>query len=124
MQKATVLFLFLSFALFSFAQPELPVEQWKGKTILLIGAHPDDDAYSMGTLAMLHENGNQVHILIMTTGNVGTQDPDLSMIDLAHIRKQEEQAALAAMGIPGDSYVNLGYDDGLLEFENKKEKIY
>lgn len=105
------------------AQPEVPVEQWTGKTIMLIGAHPDDDTYSMGTLAMLHDNGNLVHIAILTTGNVGTLDPDLGMVDLALIRKQEEQAALAAMGIPGDRYVNLGYDDGMLEFEDRKEVV-
>jgi LmbE family N-acetylglucosaminyl deacetylase len=106
-----------------FAQPEEPIEQWKGKTILLIGAHPDDDSYSMGTLGMLNANGNEVHIAILTTGNVGTQDPDLGMMDLALIRKQEEQDALATMGIPTDHYINLGYDDGMLEYEDKKEVV-
>ena len=107
----------------SFAQPDVPVEEWTGKTILLIGAHPDDDTYSMGTLGLLQSNGNEVYIAILTTGNVGTQDPELSMVDLANIRKQEEQAALAAVGIPLDHYTNFGYDDGLLEYENKKEVV-
>jgi LmbE family N-acetylglucosaminyl deacetylase len=110
-------------SLLLFAQPETPVGEWTGKTILLIGAHPDDDAYSMGTLAMLNVHGNEVYIAILTTGNVGTQDPDLSMVDLANIRYREEQAALAALGIPGDHYINLGYDDGMLEYENKKEVV-
>jgi LmbE family N-acetylglucosaminyl deacetylase len=105
------------------AQPEIPVEQWTGKTILLIGAHPDDDSYSMGTLGLLNANGNDVYIAILTTGNVGTQDPELGMMDLALIRKQEEQAALATMGIPTDHYINLGYDDGMLEYEDKKEVV-
>ena len=105
------------------AQPEQPVEQWTGKTILLIGAHPDDDSYAMGTLGMLNANGNEVYIAILTTGNVGTQDPELGMMDLALIRKQEEQAALATMGIPTDHYINLGYDDGMLEYEDKKEVV-
>jgi LmbE family N-acetylglucosaminyl deacetylase len=107
----------------SMAQPEQPVEEWTGKTILLIGAHPDDDSYAMGTLGMLNANGNEVYIVILTTGNVGTQDPDLGMMDLAQIRKQEEQDALATMGIPLDHYINLGYDDGMLEYENKKEVV-
>ncbi len=106
-----------------FAQPDVPIEQWEGKTILLIGAHPDDDSYSMATLGMLNANGNEVYIAILTTGNVGTQDPDLGMMDLALIRKQEEQAALATMGIPTDHYINLGYDDGMLEYEDKKEVV-
>jgi LmbE family N-acetylglucosaminyl deacetylase len=104
-------------------QPGTPVEEWTGRTILLIGAHPDDDSYSMGTLGMLNANGNEVYIAILTTGNVGTQDPDLSMVDLALIRKQEEQAALETMGIPKDHYINLGYDDGMLEYEDPKEVV-
>jgi LmbE family N-acetylglucosaminyl deacetylase len=113
----------LSVSMLALAQPEQPVEQWKGKTILLIGAHPDDDSYSMGTLAMLNANGNDIYIAILTTGNVGTQDPDLGMMDLALIRRQEEQAALATMGIPTDHYMNLGYDDGMLEYQDKKEVV-
>ena len=78
------------------AQPEVPIEKWQGKTILLIGAHPDDDMYSLGTLGILNANGNEVFIGMLTTGNVGTQDPQLSMMDLALIRKSEEQRALAS----------------------------
>ena len=113
----------LLFHVVAFSQPEVPIEKWTGKTILLIGAHPDDDSYSMGTLGMLNANGNNVYIAILTTGNVGTLDPDLGMMDLALIRKQEEQAALAAMGIPADHYINLGYDDGMLEYEDNKEVV-
>ena len=100
----------------SFSQPATPVEQWRGKTILLIGAHPDDDTMSHGTLAMLQAHGNQVYVALITTGNVGTQDPDMSRFRLAEIRRQEELAALKEIGIPEDHYINLGYDDGLLEF--------
>jgi LmbE family N-acetylglucosaminyl deacetylase len=64
-----------------------------------------------------------VYIAILTTGNVGTQDPKLGMMDLALIRKQEEQAALATMGIPTDHYINFGYDDGMLEYEDPKEVV-
>jgi LmbE family N-acetylglucosaminyl deacetylase len=123
MRNISITFLLVLSPLISIAQPEVPVEQWTGKTILLIGAHPDDDSYSMGTLGMLNANGNEVYIAILTTGNVGTQDPDLGMMDLALIRKQEEQAALATMGIPTDHYINFGYDDGMLEYEDKKEVV-
>jgi len=105
------------------AQPKVPVEEWTGKTILLIGAHPDDDARSHGTLSMLQEHGNEVYIVIITTGNVGTQDPDLSRFELAKIRRQEQLAAMADLGIPEDHYINLGYDDGLLQFEDPKEVV-
>lgn len=104
-------------------KPETPVEKWTGKTVLLIGAHADDDMLSHGTLAMLQAHENHVYVLTLTTGNVGTQDPNLSRTQLAGIRRQEEVAALAELGIPGEQYINLGYDDGLLEFEDRKAVV-
>jgi LmbE family N-acetylglucosaminyl deacetylase len=123
MKQLFLAFTQMAFALLAYAQPEIPVEQWQDRTVLLIGAHPDDDAYAMATLGMLNARGNRVHVAILTTGNVGTQDPDLGMMDLARIRKQEEQEALATMGIPKEHYVNFGYDDGMLEYEDKKEVV-
>jgi len=104
-------------------KPEVSVEKWTGKTIMLIGAHADDDAMSHGTLAMLQAHGNQIYIVTLTSGNVGTQDRNLSRTQLAQIRRQEELAALAELGIPGGHYSNLGYDDGLLEFEDRKAVV-
>jgi LmbE family N-acetylglucosaminyl deacetylase len=104
-------------------KPETPVDNWTGKTVMLIGAHADDDALSHGTLAMLQEHGNQVYVVTLTTGNVGTQDPKLSRTQLAEIRRQEELAALKELGIPGEHYINLGYDDGMLEFEDRKAVV-
>ncbi len=76
------------------AQPETPVEEWKGRTILVIGAHPDDDHQSHGTLAMLKDHGNEVYVVLMTLGNVGSRDPKLGRIELARIRRQEVVDAL------------------------------
>jgi len=47
--------------------PDVPVEKWGGKTIMLIGAHADDDALSHGTLALLQAHGNQIYIVTLTT---------------------------------------------------------
>jgi LmbE family N-acetylglucosaminyl deacetylase len=104
-------------------KPDVPIEKWSGKTVLLIGAHADDDAMSHGTLALLQSHANQVYVLTLTSGNVGTQDPNLSRMQLAQIRRREELAALAELGIPGEHYINLGYDDGLLEFEDRKAVV-
>ena len=35
---------FLLLPMMLWAQPEIPISEWTGRTILLIGAHPDDDA--------------------------------------------------------------------------------
>ena len=118
------LFLFALSLFFQFSlkgQPEVPVEEWTGKTILFIGAHPDDDARSFGTMAMLQDHGNQIYVVILTSGNVGTQDPNISTTDLSRIRKKEEIDALAELGIPADHYINMGYTDGMLELQNKEE---
>src|SRR5215470_6495399 len=129
--RSLISMLFLTICLCAFGgtafgqvlKPETAVEKWTGKTVMLIGAHADDDALSHGTLALLAANGNQVYVVTLTTGNVGTQDPDLSRTQLAQIRRQEELGALAELGIRGDRYINLGYDDGLLEFEDRKAVV-
>lgn len=104
-------------------QPETPIEEWTGRTILVVGAHPDDDSQAYGTLSLLQENGNDIHVLIMTTGNVGTKDPEMTRDRLSKIRRQEELSALAAIGIPEDHYINLGYTDGMLEFADREEVV-
>ncbi len=119
-----LLFGYLIFtSLLGFAQPNEAVENWKGRTVLLIGAHPDDDHQSHGTLAMLNKNGNTIYILTMSTGNVGTKDPKLGKDDLAKIRRIEQLDAMKQIGLSEDRYINLGYDDGRLEFANKEEAI-
>jgi LmbE family N-acetylglucosaminyl deacetylase len=117
----SIIFLFIPLILSS--QPEVPVEEWTGKTILLIGAHPDDDHQSHGTLALLQDNNNEIFIVTMTTGNVGTKDPKLSRNDLAKIRRQEQLNAMKAIGLSEKNYINLGYDDGRLEYADHEELI-
>ncbi|MFP4228503.1 MAG: PIG-L deacetylase family protein [Salinivenus sp.] len=105
------------------AQPDTPIEEWSDKTILVTGAHPDDDSHAYGTLSRLQENGNEIYVLIMTTGNVGTKDPDMTRNQLSQIRRDEELEALSALGIPEDHYINLGYTDGKLEFADEEEVV-
>ena len=122
MNKKHFLF-FLSLMTILFSQPENPVEDWKGKKILLIGAHPDDDSQSYGTLAMLREHGNEVWVLILTTGNVGTKDPKMTRDRLSKIRREEEINALKELNIDESYYINLGYTDGELEWADRKEVV-
>src|SRR5699024_11825395 len=105
------------------AKPDTPVDECTGRTVLFIGAHPDDDSGSHGTMAMLQDHGNDVYVLLLTTGNVGTKDPDMTRDRLAKIRRQEEIDALAALGIPQDHYINLGYTDGMVEFADREEVV-
>ena len=106
--------LILIIFIFNYAnsQPKTPVEKWSGKTILLVGAHPDDDYQSHGTLALLNKNSNRIFILTLTTGNVGTKDLSISKNDLSIIRRKEQIEAMKVLGLSKDQYINLGYDAG------------
>lgn len=98
------------------------VENWKGKSILVVTPHPDDDTFNCaGTLAKLAKNGNKIIILIYTTDNAGSNDPKMTKEKLAAIRKSEEEESCKVIGIPKENIVWLGYDDGMLEYVDKKD---
>jgi LmbE family N-acetylglucosaminyl deacetylase len=100
-------------------QPErIPrIEDMKGKTILLFTPHPDDDAFCCaGTLALLAQNGNRIHVVIYTNDDKGSYDPDMTSERLARIRKSEEEAGNATIGIPSQNLLWLGHHDGMLEY--------
>lgn len=106
------------------AEPEYTgpdrVEQWTGKTVLVVTPHPDDETFtSGGTLAILAEN-NDVHVLIYTSDNAGSRDPEMTHERLASIRKSEEETACAALGIPIENITWLGHDDGMLEYVDRR----
>jgi len=108
------------------AEPEYKgddrIEKWKGKTVLAVTPHPDDETFtSGGLLSILAANGNNVQILIYTTDNAGSNDPLMTKEKLAAIRRQEEEDACAILGIPKDHITWLGHDDGMLEYVDRRE---
>lgn len=125
---AAVLFLCLAATLWAQgrggpkANPE-DINAWKGKTVLFFGPHEDDDLSAAGTMAKLVKNGNKVYIVLYTSGNKGSHDLDMSSERLAEIRKQEDHAANAVLGIPKENIFILGYDDGMLEYVPQKEIV-
>lgn len=83
-------------------------------TRLLIGifAHPDDEAFGpAGTLLKLQEDGYDVHLILLTDGEAGT-DPD-GTGDLGTRRLAEWQAAGVILG--ASSLNALHYPDGGLD---------
>jgi LmbE family N-acetylglucosaminyl deacetylase len=107
------------------AEPEYTgddrVEQWQGKTILIVTPHPDDDTFtSGGTLALLAPR-NKIHVLIYTSDNAGSRDPSMTHERLAAIRKAEEEEACRILGIPVGNITWLGHDDGMLEYVDRRE---
>lgn len=97
------------------------LENWAGKTIMVFCAHPDDDISITGTLARLVKNGNKVIIVMYTNGNKGSHDLEMTSEKLAMIRKKEEEDACAVIGIKPEDIIWMGYDDGELEYADKKD---
>ena len=53
-----------------------------------------------GTMALLAKNKNRVYVVIYTNDNKGSYDQDMTSERLARIRKAEEEASCAVLGIP------------------------
>jgi len=84
-----------------------------GKTILSLGAHPDDAEFMCaGTLALLHNKGWDVHIATMTPGDCGTVEYNRE--EISRIRKAE--AAKSAKILHG-GYHCLECDDAFIMYD-------
>lgn len=81
--------------------------------VLAIYAHPDDPEVSCGaTLARWASEGSDVHVVICTRGEKGSQDPGADPEALAEQRAREVAASAAVLGVAG--FEILGYGDGEL----------
>ena len=94
---------------------------WKTESILskgpcnvaIIAAHPDDpDFGEAGTAALWASQGHTVTYVIVTNGDKGSDDRDLSTADLIATREREERASAAVLGLAGVRF--LGYEDGMV----------
>ena len=79
--------------------------------LLVVMAHPDDvDFGSAGTIATLTEAGVDVTYCLVTDGNAGGSDRTVSRTDVAALRRVEQTAAAAVVGVT--DLVFLGHPDG------------
>src|SRR6186997_3153726 len=93
------------------------LENYTNKTVLIFTPHPDDDTFAVGgTMALLAKNKNRVVVVIYTNDNKGSYDQEMTSERLARIRKAEEEASCAVLGIPRTNIIWLGHDDGELEY--------
>jgi LmbE family N-acetylglucosaminyl deacetylase len=81
---------------------------------LVVAAHPDDPDFGVaGTAARLARDGHEVHYLLLTSGDAGSEDPTVSPLELMRLREAEQQAAGEILGLAGVHF--LRYPDGELE---------
>jgi len=82
--------------------------------VLVVTAHPDDvDFGASGTIAGWTAGGVEVTYCICTDGDAGGFDPAVDRAEIPGIRRAEQQAAAAAVGVSDVRF--LGYRDGALE---------
>jgi LmbE family N-acetylglucosaminyl deacetylase len=77
-----------------------PVEVSRSGAVLAIFAHPDDaEIAAGGTIANWTAAGREVHLLVLTNGDRGSQDPALDRAELARLRARETEAAADVLGM-------------------------
>jgi LmbE family N-acetylglucosaminyl deacetylase len=82
--------------------------------ILVVTAHPDDvDFGAGGSVAAWTKAGSEVHYCVVTDGDAGGFDPSVPRDRIPAIRRAEQTAAAAVLGVTELSW--LGYPDGRLQ---------
>ncbi len=81
--------------------------------LIVVTAHPDDlECACGGIILQLLDRGVEVHLVVCTLGDIGTQDRTISRSQLATTRLTEMQNAADQLGLT--SVQNLGHHDGEL----------
>ncbi len=84
------------------------------ESAMVVVAHPDDAEFTVGgTVAAWAKAGCRVTYVVCTDGNAGSHEPGITREKLADIRRAEQRAACATLGVR--EVVFLGYDDGQLQ---------
>ncbi len=94
--------------------PPVCVEPPGAGEILAIAAHPDDiESWCAGTLARTVDRGATVRLLLVTSGDKGASDPDVSASDVARVREAEAVEAARRLGLSEVAF--LRHADGDVE---------
>ncbi|MGE0601011.1 MAG: PIG-L deacetylase family protein [Dehalococcoidia bacterium] len=81
---------------------------------MVVVAHPDDAEFlCAGTVAKWAAKGCEVTYVIITKGDKGSDDPEMTSSRLTVIREAEQRAAGAVLGVK--NYEFMGYPDGYLQ---------
>ncbi len=90
--------------------PDVPVPP----SAMVVVAHPDDAEFMVaGTVARWAREGCEVTYVVITKGDKGSDDPEMTSTRLTAIREAEQRAAGAILGVK--NYEFMGYPDGYLQ---------
>lgn len=88
--------------------------QDQARRALVIVAHPDDAEFlCAGTVARWCSEGWEVNYLLVTSGDMGSRDPEMTRERLQVVREKEQRAAAKVLGVR--ECVFLRYPDGFVE---------
>jgi LmbE family N-acetylglucosaminyl deacetylase len=99
----------------------MQIQKTDRKSIVIVGAHPDDcEVYAGGLACLLRDGGHQVTFVSTTTGNAGHFS--MTRHDLQARRRRECRSVAEYMGV---EYIIMDNDDGGLEptLSNRLELI-
>lgn len=86
----------------------------ESKRALVIVAHPDDAEFlCAGSVARWVSEGWDVGYVLVTSGDKGSSDEEMTSERLAVIREEEQRAAAKVLGV--STCVFLGHPDGFVE---------
>ena len=89
-------------------------EEDSARRILIVVAHPDDcDFGCAGSTARWTSEGREVSYCIVTDGDAGGSDRSVSRSAVALLRRREQTAAAAAVGVTDIAF--LGHPDGRVQ---------
>src|SRR5215213_748445 len=88
-------------------------EETRPRRVMAVFAHPDDAPFIVGgTLALWANQGDNITLVVATSGDKGSNDPNITPSELTVLREAEERAAAAVLGI--SEVIFLRYKDGEL----------
>ncbi len=88
-------------------------EEKQSLRVLGVFAHPDDpEFFAGGTFARWVAHGAEITFVLATSGDKGSDDPNMTHEELVAMREEEERRAAAALGV--QDVVFLRYPDGEL----------
>jgi len=91
--------------------------------VLASFAHPDDaEISSGGTIAKWASSGREVHLLILTNGDRGSNDPSTSRAELARRRAEEVAEAAGLLGLVSATVLDT-HDGELANTPEVRERI-
>lgn len=92
---------------------EIPDGWQSSQKVLVALAHPDDPEFFCGaTVAKWISLGHRVTYCLITNGDKGTKDRNMTSDELARIRQMEQQSAARILGVKNIRFLN--YQDGYL----------